>query len=307
MNYNEVVAKLKEHTTDKPIKLVKIDSKYYGFYNEYPAFAVISSDTNSDGLSTSYKLMDTFTNVFLEVDDNTQIKEIKIHLAVLRTTSESEINIFFKVLNEVIDSSSSDSDFNEAIETLIKIFDKKNPNDLELVGLYGELLTICNLNGVTDIGEFYHSDSFLKFDFSISEEIKIEVKTTRGQDRVHHFKHNQLNPSGIKVLIASVMLQKDDKGKKLSDLIERVLKNNRLSKKNKLYLLKYSEIIKSNPNLDVAFNEKYSNDRFKVFDSYDAPKFKEVNVNGVSNAEYDVSFENLKELTKEEIALFIKV
>ena len=59
----------------------------------------------------------------------------------------------------------------------------------------------------------------------LSEKKKIEVKTTLKEDRIHHFLHQQLDTDRLDIRVISILLQKDDAGMSLLDLINNTLNN----------------------------------------------------------------------------------
>ena len=62
----------------------------------------------------------------------------------------------------------------------------------------------------------------MKFDFSINENKRMEIKSTIKTSRTHHFKHDQLLSELYDIRIVSVMLQKNDYGESLGELIEQI-------------------------------------------------------------------------------------
>ena len=125
---------------------------------------------------------------------------------------------------------------------------------------------------------------------------KIEVKTTTRPERIHHFLHQQLDIDRLDIRIISILLQKDDKGMSLKELIH---KCKEIFKTNPIIIIYIESMIK---NIDenelnaIAFNEYYSQDNFKIYNGIDIPRLQEKNVDGVYNIEYDVDFSNVKEM-----------
>ena len=81
---------------------------------------------------------------------------------------------------------------------------------MELQGLFGELLTIIFFknNYNFDLTSYYQSISKQKFDFSIEQNKKIEIKTTLKPNRVHRFRLEQLNIENYDILIISILFTK---------------------------------------------------------------------------------------------------
>ena len=98
---------------------------------------------------------------------------------------------------------------------------ERRPSLIELQGMYGELFTIYYLKTChnIDISTFYQKEEKRKFDFSLTEKKKIEIKTTLKPERIHHFLHQQLDSDRFDIILVSLMLQKDDCGLSLLNLI----------------------------------------------------------------------------------------
>ena len=89
----------------------------------------------------------------------------------------------------------------------------------ELQGIYSELLFMHYMykKGINLYG-YWQSVDRMKFDFSINETKKIEVKSTIGENRIHKFRHEQLVTDIFDVWIVSMLLRKDDMGMSLYEL-----------------------------------------------------------------------------------------
>jgi hypothetical protein len=88
------------------------------------------------------------------------------------------------------------------------------------IGLWGELYCMSRMGGIKRWAPYWHKEVSGLFDFSL-DDMRIEVKTTTGPDRVHHFSHRQVfAPSGERIVIASLVVKNDDEGLSLRSLIE---------------------------------------------------------------------------------------
>ena len=65
----------------------------------------------------------------------------------------------------------------------------------------------------------------MKFDFSISEKVKLEVKATVKNIRTHHFRHEQLMTEVYDIFVLSYLLRYDDEGLSLFELLMSCKKN----------------------------------------------------------------------------------
>lgn len=177
---------------------------------------------------------------------------------------------------------------------------QKKPSLIELQGMFGELFCIYHLktNYGLDISSYYQKEEKRKFDFSITDRKKIEIKTTLKPERIHHFLHQQLDTERFDIKIISLKLQKDDCGMSLLDLIYEC----KDIFSNYLFIILYIEIMTKNiddSDLDsIKFNIEYAKNNLKIFNGTDVPRIKEKDINGVFNVEYDVDLENVQHISK---------
>lgn len=159
--------------------------------------------------------------------------------------------------------------------------------DNELLGLYGELFTICDFSEY-DFASCWQSTDRMKFDFSFSERVKVEVKSTLKPQRVHRFKHNQIVAKGCDVYVVSYQLRPDDEGISLYDLIR---KSEELCADNPRKILKLQRVIKNAGIERLRYfkcNQDYTRQRRRIYLSVRLPHFEEEVPDGVSRVEYDI-------------------
>ena len=158
------------------------------------------------------------------------------------------------------------------------------------IGVFGELLTLDFLKqaGYPEILTKYHTDFFSKHDIEISNALRLEVKSSVGDKRIHHFKHDQLYRKDIKLLVASVLLETSQEGLTLSSLFLRILvmtvdPDMRFALQKLMVRCGVSE-----DDQGLSFSEEYAFSRLKIFDAVNLPKIEGDAPNGVSSVEYDV-------------------
>jgi hypothetical protein len=166
----------------------------------------------------------------------------------------------------------------------------------EIQGFYGELFTIYFLNqkGIS-IAKYWQSEDRMKFDFSIDEKKRIEVKTTIKEERIHHFRHEQLLSDFYDIKVVSILLRKSDTGLSLNELIESV----RAIPSIEFAVIEHIEkFINQASNkqqvLSICFDETYAKQNIKFFSADRIPRFNEKQPNGVTNTEYDVDLSTTK-------------
>ena len=112
------------------------------------------------------------------------------------------------------------------IESLLSIFSKMKRRPLhKLQGLWAELLLIEQSIAPTTVARAWHAQPDSKYDFTMGSD-KIEVKSTQGENRIHRFSLDQLNPSpNSRLLICSTVVResaKADNGLSVFDLYESI-------------------------------------------------------------------------------------
>jgi len=91
-----------------------------------------------------------------------------------------------------------------------------------LIGLIGELVVISSATDPQTLVKYWHSNVDAYFDFS-TDNLRLEVKTSKGDLRNHNFSSNQIG-SGLddKTFVSSVILSLVEHGITLSDLIDSI-------------------------------------------------------------------------------------
>ena len=229
---------------------------------------------------------------------------------ILRCTSDNprEKELFLELATVLIaEGDGSEESIMDTFNALRTFFNnKKDISDNELIGLYAELYTICAFHRSLKIEEYWQSRDRMKFDFSITEKLKLEVKATTKNSRTHHFRHEQLMTELYDIYVLSYMLRYDDEGLSLFDLIQET-KNYLVSDSKKL--IKVNNVIKnvSEDRLkQLRFNRNYLNANMHFCKAEDIPKFNQLTPSGVSNAEYDCVLDNVKHITGEEFVALVK-
>jgi hypothetical protein len=105
--------------------------------------------------------------------------------------------------------------------SMVRLFSSASASDLqgERQGLWGELFLMSRVRGFQFWAPYWHSETNRKFDFSTVGR-RVEVKAAVGQVRIHHFGHRQIySEEGEEIVIASLLLRKEDAGLSLRDLV----------------------------------------------------------------------------------------
>lgn len=236
---------------------------------------------------------------FLSLECNAKVSfsngnQENVHILKCLVHDKKEKEIFLEVAKLFINDDYSDRYVINTFTTLQSFFsNKKDFSANELTGFYAELYTILKFHNSLNIERYWQSRDRLKFDFSFTEKIKLEIKATTKDIRQHHFLHEQLNSNYFEIFILSYKFRYDDKGLSLFDLInlvEPILINNKELYMRLIYL-------KKNVNIEylkeIKYNQIYTDENMCFFNATDIPKFKEETPSGVSKAEYDCFLENV--------------
>jgi hypothetical protein len=119
----------------------------------------------------------------------------------------------------------------------------------------------------------WHVDTVDKYDFNDSVN-KVEVKSTKGQERTHLFSIDQLHPNaGSDLLIASVFVNQAGIGNNIFDIADSIEKRvTDPELKAKLKEIVYKTI---GPRIDDAaklmFDYKFAVDTYRIYDYRDIP------------------------------------
>lgn len=280
-----------DNTSD--YKIAEYEKNFFVGIDKENNIVIVFKPNNQNGrpynISTKSLTLECNAKVSFSSENEETVHILK---CLLHTTKEKEI--FLEISKLFINDDYSDKYIIEVFNTLQNFFSsKKELSDNELTGFYAELYTIYKFHELLNIEQYWQSKDRLKFDFSFSEKVKLEIKATTKEIRQHHFLHEQLNSKYFEIFILSYMFRYDDSGLSLFDLINLVKPI--LSNNKELYMrLTYLEKNASIEHLkELKYNQIYTDENMHFFKAFDIPKFKEETPSGVSKAEYDCSLDNI--------------
>lgn len=242
--------------------------------------------------------------------EDTIVKTQVVHLLTCLETDDEKITAFIR-LTKAFAQNERDNDqlyLSKLFSSISSLFDHKNQaSEIELQGLFAELYVILHFHEMDcDISKCWQSKNMMKFDFTINENKRFEIKSTTKPNRTHHFKHEQLRSELYDIRIASIMLQKNDYGESLGDLIEQI----RNIYANNYALLVHIESIISKVDTEELYRIKYDSvylkENLRYYDAKKIPHFNEKNPDGVFNAEYDCSLDTSPVVSEKNIISWIK-
>lgn len=246
-------------------------------------------------------------NVKVTYTLNGKVESDVVHILRCLSDFEKEKELFLELATVFLSSNDrSEESIMDTFNILRTFFsNKKNISDNELIGLYAELYTICKYHDSLNIEKYWQSRDRMKFDFSISDKIKLEIKATTKNSRTHHFRHEQLMTEIYDIYILSYMLRYDDEGLPLYDLLVQS-KEHLASDPRKL--LKINQVLKnvSEDRLkNLRFNQDFIEANRHFYKAEDIPKFNEATPSGVTNAEYDCVLDNISYIEEQSFLNYV--
>lgn len=238
------------------------------------------------------------------------VSESKVmHLLICKEKESDKIEAFIRLTKAFSFNDIGNDQYYLAklFSSLSSLFDKtQHISEVELQGLFAELYTIKYFHTLRcDILKYWQSHNKMKFDFSLDESKRLEIKSTTKPSRTHRFKHEQLLSDIYDIKIVSIMLQKNDFGLSLGTLVDEI---RTLYAENYVLLLHVESIvthIDTDSLYTIKYDRNYLEKNIKFFDAKYIPHFSEKSPEGVYNAEYDCILDNVPEISTADIENWI--
>lgn len=285
---------------------------------------VVIPCTDEDGFSCI--LIKNAKSKTINTGYSTDNMEIKINRVLLRNGkeyffhiirakkmdaySENQFDTIFEFVFKKIESPIDDVELSGLITSLedyFKTTPEKNKRDIQ-IGVFGELFTIKYLFdiGYEEIVEKYHKNFYSKHDIEINSKVRMEVKATTSEKRIHHFKHNQIMRNDVKVIISSVMLEESKEGVSLKTLFENVMALfDDPEAQFALQKLKIRcGIVDGEEGMSFAYEKALTDIRF--YDASNLPKIEKESFDGITNIEYDVDCSNCEYLNTDDLLVLLQ-
>lgn len=267
--------------------------------NNFIFARINTSNENKFNISTKVITMYQNTSFKFTTDDGNVVED-NYDVLVLDNYYKETLNTFINLCLNFY-SSQEDKSILELTEDLIELYKIVGSGNYESQqGFWAEMFTIIHIYNTynINIGKFWHSDPYNKYDFSLSDNVKIEVKSTIKEYREHAFSHEQVYTKN-KVYISSVMMQQDDQGQTIQDLFDKV-KEIINDDYNVLKMLE-QEMSKYLKTSYLKFNYKYSEDNIKIYINNNVPKFEQEEPDGVHGTTYTIQLEGVQALENNDI------
>ena len=211
-------------------------------------------------------------------------------VAVISTKSRDGwlVETFLELVAMLFDSgvSSDPESVSKLIQDLVSLFRAlTQPNQKSTQGLWGELFLINQATDVELAVSAWHTTPNDRYDFALSHE-RVEVKTTTGP-RIHMFSHSQLVPiSGLRVMIASLILNPSADGQCCADLVAQVIPKLLTDETRRSFIHQVARTLGDNWNSQGGFRYDFDQaaQSLRFFDAVNVPKIMQPippNVHGV--------------------------
>lgn len=256
------------------------------------------NEKNNSIFTTDSLQLKTASNIYLN-SEYIGIYHIIICLSEEKNIISDFKNAFDTIIMKNPKKMSSEEVLNlfNSINTIFKTTTEKENRELQ-IGLFGELIVLKYLYnlGAKNIVDEWHSNFSTKHDIELNKLTRIEIKTTTKEERIHNFKHNQLNRNDIKVYIVSCILESSEKGLSLKELIDQIIELcTDIKKITMLQILKKKCGI-TDKNWGMIFNENLAYSNLRLYNATDVPQINCEIPDGVMHVTYDVDLSNTPSL-----------
>lgn len=275
-----------------------------------PVFIMRSHDTKQLSMCQETKSLQFFFNKRCILEEKGETSEEISHVLVCKSPTKDKMEAFIRLTYAFSEQVEKDDQYYlpRLFSSLSGLFDKeRDVSEIELQGLFAELYVILFFeeHGCS-IADYWQSRNKMKFDFSITDKKRIEIKSTLKVERIHHFRHEQLLSEIYDIKIVSLMLQKNDCGLSIMDVVDRIRKQ---YASNYALLMRIESItsqVQESQLKNLRYDEEYIKHQIAFYDATDVPHFNEKSPEGVFNAEYDCSFDNINKLSVDRVIAWVQ-
>jgi hypothetical protein len=276
----------------------------------YPKFFICTNDSISSVHNTSLEILTVEYNLpctFVDDGVNEPHHYTVITLRSLEQTLQAEfIDIVLMMLGR-LESMPSKREISIEVENLISIFSAMTcPPKKQIQGLWAELLVIERSRFPETIINAWHSEPNAKYDFTMGRD-KVEVKSTSGEERKHHFSLDQLNPSrNSRLLIASIVVRESGHGNgglSVSELRDKICERvTNIDCRMHLYQVMAETIGTDMHKLEGVFYDYIeASDTLRFYDAHDVPGIDRSQVGpGVSSVGFTSDLSGIIDIQDEE-------
>ncbi|MDR3239017.1 MAG: PD-(D/E)XK motif protein [Clostridiales bacterium] len=284
---------------------------YYGKdSNNNPVFAVVSCNAQRRQVIQKTKKLIFWFYATCDIIADGEHSEKIMNVLTCLSQDENEIVAFIRLTLAFIKGADEQSAkrLSELFTALTNLFaNVHRANQMELQGFFGELYAIKYFyEQGPNISDYWQKKEKMKFDFSISAQKKLEVKTTTNELRVHHFRHEQLLSDLYDICVISILLREDDQGLSLLELIKEVRGIAMGNFNTLMYIEDFVRNFDESELSNIKFDVAYLNKNLHIYRAEDVPRFKENQPMGVSKTEYDSDLTNSQFMLEKDFMKWIQ-
>lgn len=277
--------------------------------NNNPSLLIYISEHNQDFIITNQNLYNIKVTHNVKCEIETGYNLYQGNFSVISYTGQNdEVKDVFlntcQILIKALDQNPTNKKIKQIVDKFIELFKAiKEPPKKSIQGLWSELFLIEQSKYPEKIILGWHSIPEEKFDFSF-DKLRIEVKSSSTESRIHHFNLSQLSPiNNTEIIIASILVNTSVSGLSIINLMKNI--NNKLEyfpkQKEKLNLLVYStlgtDIEKVN---NIKFDYDLAKESLQFYKSEDIPKIEGTNIpKEISNVRFTSNLINSKHINIE--------
>jgi len=273
-----------------------------------PCLFVRASDRSTDPpLRTAQVLLQLSREYNLAIGNDWPDREL-FHSLRCETPNEPDIDTFLILIEAFLARHEGQPIVADTLisffRSMVRLFAVSLARDVEAErqGLWGELFVMTRVRKFSFWAPFWHSEATQRFDFSASGR-RVEVKTTVGLERIHHFSHGQIFAhEGEEIVIASLLLREDDAGLSLRKLID----DARVALQDTPFFLKVERAVRragmeGSSEAGLVFDAIEASRELAWFRSTDAPHFQVPEPPGVSETRYKVDLSTTPRIDSQEL------
>ena len=282
MKVRDIYTQMKFEFIPEVYQLENVSPRIYFGYSPLGELTLITetNENNAVSYSTINNSVELAFNKKIRVNSGLDSKEIFAHI-VTCIDSTPENNEIFVDLCELYFSENdlSSKEISLVLNKLGKFFRiTQDITTFEIQGFYAELffMKIMYEDNSINISNFWQKREKMKFDFSLTSKLKVEVKSTVSSDRIHTFLHEQLSSSLYDIFIASVLMREENNGLSLECLINDLLSNYPLSINARENIIKMKHRIGKKRMTEVIYDEEYMRRNLKIYNAEEVPKIENI-------------------------------
>ena len=269
----------------------------------FPMFFVRTNESASPTANITRELLTVVYDRMCKVETEGTKAEHSFTIITLRSVEWSLQATFIDIVQLMLGGLQpmpSRKELAVEVEKLITIFSAMQRVPVkEIQGLWGELLVIERSKYPAVLVNAWHNSPKAKYDFTSGRD-KIEVKTTSGENRIHQFSLDQLNPSpSSRLLVASMTVRESAQvgGRSVKDLFEAITAKVGTIEQFHLYKTLAETMGNSFTKWNtIFFDYTEASDSLKFFRAEDIPRINKTDVPaGVTDVKFRSCLDGLQD------------